>query len=183
MRNNPVTPYCLSLQSVLNEFSKYVIKLSEAREFGIKHSSGDNKRVNTEGLKLAQELKTIVLAPEFNTFVRGLDPNILAVNIVLARPHGISINQPIYKTTYELASMALMLSNTCLMKEGESQPGTMQHRCYTFLKNLSRKIYDISVKMLGFLNGSLAGIMSHFLNSVSHEIDARGEKDDGSTTS
>jgi len=179
MNNNPATPYCLSLQSVLNEFSKYAIKLSEASELGIKHSNDTTQRVNTEGLKMSQELKAIVLAPEFATFQRRLDPEVLNLSVVLARPHGISVKQSTYKTAYELASMSLMLSNTCLMKEGEYQPRTAKHRVYKFLKDLCRKIYDLSVKMLGFLNGAIGSVMSHFLNSISHEIDARGEKDDG----
>lgn len=179
MKNKPVTPYCLTLQSVLNEFSKYAIKLSEAREYGIKHSGGDKSRVNTTGLKLAQELKALVLAPEFTKFTRGLKPEVLNTHVVVSRPHAISINQPTYKATYELASMTLMLGNTCLMKEGEFQPGTFQHRCFSFLKNLCRKIHDIAIKMLGFLNGGIAPIMSHFLNSMSHEVDTWGAKDDG----
>lgn len=182
MKNKPVTPYCLSLQSVLNEFSKFAIKLAEAPEYGIKHTKADSTRVNTEGLKLAQQLKSIVLAPEFNMFVRRLDKEILATQVVVSKQHGISMTQSTYKTTYEMASMALMLSNTCLMKEGEFQTGTAKRRCYGFLKDLCRKIHDICVRMLGFLNGSLANIMSHFINSMSHEIDAWGTKNGGTTT-
>lgn len=174
MKNKPVTPYCLSLQSVLNEFSKYAIKLSESSEFGLKHLKSDSAKVDTTGLKLSQELKSILLAPEFNLFIRRLDSTILDTPIVLARPHCISIAQPAYKATYEMASMALMLRNTCLMKELEFNKGTIKQRSYEFIKNLCGKIHDLCVRMLGFLIGSLASIMGHFINTLSHEIDTRG---------
>jgi len=174
MKNNPETPYCLSIQSVLNEYSKYAIRLSESNELGIRHSAN---RVNTEGIKMSQQLKAILLAPEFNQFVRGLNSDILNARVVLARPHNISINQPTYKAAYELASMSMMLRNTCMMLEGTFATGTVSRRCYTFLKNLSSKVHNLCVKIMGFLNGNLATIMSHFVNSMSHEIDARGTKD------
>lgn len=172
MKNNLETPYCLSVQSVLNEFSKYSIKLSEAKELGVKHEA--NATVNSEGLILSQSLKDIVLAPEFNSFVRGMNANLLTSQVALCRPHSTGLTISTYATAYELASMSLMFSNYCLMREGEFDTGTKENKTFEFLKNLSRKIHHTCLKIMGFLNGSVTHIMSHFTNSAGHEITSRG---------
>lgn len=175
MANILETPYSLSLQSVLNEFCKYTIKLVEAHEFGVKHDAGT--KINLDSVKLTSQLKSMVLCPTFNSFMNKLDSDILKAEIVLGRPHNISIAQPTYKASYELASMALMFSNTCLMKESEYHKNSTKYKCYNFLKRFSRKIFDICISLMSFIIGSTANIMSHFLNSMSHEIDTRGAKD------
>ena len=172
MKNNLQTPYSLSLQSVLNEFSKYALKLGDAKELGIRHEPG--AKVNSSGLALATELKSIVVAPEFNHFVKGLPIETLKGEVVLARPHGVGLTLSTHATAYEFASMSLFFSNYCLMLESSSQPNTTLHRTFGFLKNLSNKIHAICSKIIGFIEGSNANIMSHFMNSVSHEIDTRG---------
>lgn len=178
MKNKLQTPYTLPLRSVLSEFSKYAVKLAEAPELGVSHcSESAGTKLNTGGLSLSQDLKKILLSPEFNLFVRQLDvldTGILESDVVLARPHNISLGQSTLKAGYELASMSLMLRNYCLMREGEYSKGSRQQRAYTFLKNLSGRIHEICISIQAHIIGSRANVMSHFLNSMSHENDAQG---------
>lgn len=183
MKNKLETPYTLSVQSVLNEFSKYAVKLAEAPELGVSHCSGsETTKLNTGGLTLSQDLKRLLLSPEFNCFIRNLDKidkGILSGTVVLARPHNISLNQPTVKAAYELASMSLMLRNYCLMREGEYAAGSHNYRAFVFLKNLSGKTHDTSISIQAHILGQRADIMSHFLNSMSHENHAQGAGNGG----
>lgn len=178
MNNKAVTPYSLNLQGVLNEFNKYAIKLSKAPELGVSHTQSESKtQLNMQGVHLSQDLKALVLTPEFNKFINQLDHGILQGEVVLARPHSVSIVQTTYKTAYELASMALMFRNYCYMKKSEFSAQTANWKTYSFLSNLATKIHNTAVKIMGYLLGSTAPIMSHFINSMSHELDSRGAQD------
>lgn len=182
-----MTPYSLPLQSVLNEFSKYAIKLADAPELGVKHTpTGVGVKLNMKGLDLVQELKSLLMTPEYEAFIRGLDQDksrdILIGEVILSRPHNISLGLSTYKTSYELASMSLMLRNYCFMKLGEHPKGCIHYRVYNFLVTLSGKINSLCIKIMAYITGSFGSIMSHFINSMSHELDSRGTKNDGSST-
>ena len=187
MNNKAVTPYSLPLQSVLNEFSKYAIKLTDASELGVTHSPTESGvKLNMQGLGLAQDLKSLIMTPEYEAFIRGLDQDklrdILVGSVVLSRPHNISLGLSTYKTAYELASMSLMLRNYCYIKQGEYHKGTMHRRVYDFLVTLCGKVHNLCLKIMGHISGSIANIMSHFNNSMSHEIDSWSTKNGGSST-
>ncbi len=178
MKNKLYTPYTLTVQSVLNEFSKYAVKLAEAPELGVSHCSQvEGTKLNTDGLTLSQDLKKLLLSPEFSLFIRNLDKidkSILSGTVVLSRPHDISFTQPTVRAAYELASMSLMLRNYCLMQEGTCHAGSHKHRAYVFLKNLSGRAHSSCIDIQAHIIGQRANIMSHFLNSMSHENDAQG---------
>lgn len=179
MSNKVITPYCMSLQSVLSELSKYAVNLGGCKELGVVHTSNKDSStvgLNLQGVNLTQDLNRLLLTPEFTTFMQRLESGIRLENVVVSRPHNVAIGQKAVQIAYEMASLALMLRNFCAMKEQAYAKNSTQFRIYDLLKNLSYKIHITGVKIIGHLTGNFSDIFHHFDNSMTYEM-IRGTKD------